>query len=178
MGAVVVSNAVPGRAIVDGSSKTFCSDRWLSGPPPWLGRNFSVIPHVEGHWNVAAGCVSWSRRSRVSPSAARRRYRDGAFGGSKRSRRRRALPRLGQRGWRICGGSDVVALLAMNRGAGNTQSCTGSHRTQLGNGLDSGGHEVRPSLYPRSRSRTGPANDPIFPRSRSFACPGSTVYIT
>ncbi len=50
---VVVSNAVPGRAVVDGRSKTFCSDRWLSGPPQ-SGRKFSVIPNVEGHWNVAA----------------------------------------------------------------------------------------------------------------------------
>lgn len=57
----VVSNAVPGRAIVDGGSKTFSSDRWLSGSKEGFG---SVVEYPEvlfesmseehGHLNISA----------------------------------------------------------------------------------------------------------------------------
>jgi D-serine deaminase-like pyridoxal phosphate-dependent protein len=40
----VVSTAVPGRAIIDGGSKTFSSDRWLSGEKTGFGR---IIEHPE-----------------------------------------------------------------------------------------------------------------------------------
>lgn len=56
----VVSNAVPGRAIIDGGSKTFSSDRWLSGTKEGFG---SVVEYPEavfegmseehGHLNVS-----------------------------------------------------------------------------------------------------------------------------
>ena len=40
--ATVVSTAVPGRAMIDGGSKTFSSDRWKSGGGSTLG-------HIQGH---------------------------------------------------------------------------------------------------------------------------------
>jgi D-serine deaminase-like pyridoxal phosphate-dependent protein len=46
----VVSNAVPGRAIVDGGSKTFSSDRWLSG-----SEGFGLMT---GHSDVVISAMS------------------------------------------------------------------------------------------------------------------------
>ncbi len=58
----IVSNAVPGRAIVDGGSKTFSSDRWLSGKKDGFGMVidqpeivFESMSEEHGHLNVS-GC--------------------------------------------------------------------------------------------------------------------------
>jgi D-serine deaminase-like pyridoxal phosphate-dependent protein len=57
----VVSNAVPGRAIVDGGSKTFSSDRWLSGSKDGFGMVidypdivFESMSEEHGHLNITA----------------------------------------------------------------------------------------------------------------------------
>ncbi len=58
----VVSNSVPGRAIVDGGSKTFCSDRWLSGEKTGFGLvverpelHFEAMSEEHGHMQVPPG---------------------------------------------------------------------------------------------------------------------------
>jgi D-serine deaminase-like pyridoxal phosphate-dependent protein len=55
----VISNAVPGRAIVDGGSKTFSSDRWLSGTKSGFGLvveqpdvEFSSMSEEHGHLDL------------------------------------------------------------------------------------------------------------------------------
>ena len=55
----VVSNAVPDRAIIDGGSKTFSSDRWLSGEKTGFGYvtefpelRFEAMSEEHGHLDV------------------------------------------------------------------------------------------------------------------------------
>jgi len=57
----VVSNAVPGRAIIDGGSKTFTSDRWFSGNREGHGLIpehpeilFESMSEEHGHLNITA----------------------------------------------------------------------------------------------------------------------------
>jgi D-serine deaminase-like pyridoxal phosphate-dependent protein len=57
----VVSTAVPGRAIVDGGSKTFSSDRWLSGDKEGFGHivddplvSFVGMSEEHGHLDISA----------------------------------------------------------------------------------------------------------------------------
>ena len=61
----VVSTAVQGRAIVDGGSKTFSSDRWLSGEKTGFGRivehpdvEFASMSEEHGHLDLGASGYS------------------------------------------------------------------------------------------------------------------------
>ncbi len=61
----VVSTAVHGRAIIDGGSKTFSSDRWLSGDKTGFGRivehpdtEFTSMSEEHGHLDLGASAYS------------------------------------------------------------------------------------------------------------------------
>jgi D-serine deaminase-like pyridoxal phosphate-dependent protein len=61
----VVSTAVPGRAIIDGGSKTFSADRWLSGDKTGFGRivehpdvEFTSMSEEHGHLTIGSSDYS------------------------------------------------------------------------------------------------------------------------
>ncbi len=58
----VISNAVPGRVMLDGGSKTFCADRWISGDQRGFGyicerpdAYFESMTEEHGHVNLPEG---------------------------------------------------------------------------------------------------------------------------
>lgn len=69
----LVSHAVTGRAIIDGGSKTFSGDRWLSGDMTGFGLvvehpgiQFEFMSEEHGHLNIA----NWDYRPRVGDRLA------------------------------------------------------------------------------------------------------------
>ena len=65
--ATVVSNAVPGRAIIDGGSKTFSSDRFLSGNGRGLGSCAKIPMPSSKHYQKST--ATWTSAVRNTPTA-------------------------------------------------------------------------------------------------------------